>query len=42
MLETIDCIHWEWTSYPFMWQGQYHGHVEGCTIVLEEVISQDV
>ena len=42
MIGNIDCMHWEWRNYPFGWLGQYNGHAEGCTVILEAVISQDL
>jgi hypothetical protein len=37
----MDYMHWEWNNCLFDWQGEYKGHAEGCTIILEAVASQD-
>jgi hypothetical protein len=42
MLGNIDCMHCEWKNFPSAWQGQYSEHVEGCTVILEAVSSQDL
>jgi hypothetical protein len=35
MIESIECMHWEWKNCPFAWQGRYSRHVEA-------VASQDL
>nr|GEU84690.1 hypothetical protein [Tanacetum cinerariifolium] len=43
MLESIDCMHWEWKNCPVSWQGQYgSGDKKYPTIMLEAVASQDL
>ncbi|GKF17523.1 ALP1-like protein, partial [Tanacetum coccineum] len=43
MLESIDCMHWEWKNCPVSWQGQYgRGDKKYPTIMLEAVASQDL
>jgi hypothetical protein len=37
MIGSIECMHWEWNDCLFAWQGQYSGHFEGCTGILEAV-----
>nr|GEW70151.1 hypothetical protein [Tanacetum cinerariifolium] len=43
MLESIDCMHWEWKNCPVSWQCQYgRGDKKYPTIMLEAVASQDL
>jgi hypothetical protein len=42
LLRRIDCMHWQWKNYPFGWEGQFKGHTERCTVILEVVGSQDL
>ncbi|GJZ75749.1 ALP1-like protein isoform X1, partial [Tanacetum coccineum] len=43
MLESIDCMHWEWKNYPKEWHGQFaRGDKKYPTIMLEAVASYDL
>uniref|UniRef100_A0A0D3CJ63 DDE Tnp4 domain-containing protein n=1 Tax=Brassica oleracea var. oleracea TaxID=109376 RepID=A0A0D3CJ63_BRAOL len=41
MIESIDCMHWEWKNCPTAWKGQYSRGSGKPTIVLEAVASYD-
>jgi hypothetical protein len=41
-LGSIDCMHWPWKNCPVQLQGQYKGHVDKPTIILEVVASDDL
>ncbi|XP_010500080.1 PREDICTED: uncharacterized protein LOC104777507 isoform X1 [Camelina sativa] len=42
MIDSIDCMHWEWKNCPTAWKGQYTRRSGKPTIVLEAVASQDL
>ena len=43
MLESIDCMHWQWKNCPVAWKGQFTRGDKGVpTIMLEAVASVDL
>jgi hypothetical protein len=41
MLDSIDCMHWEWEKFPTTLHDQFRGHHKKPTIILEAVASYD-
>ncbi|XP_024190314.1 uncharacterized protein LOC112194298 [Rosa chinensis] len=41
MIDSLDCMHWQWKNCPTGWAGQYTGYKGKPTIILEAVASYD-
>lgn len=41
MIESIDCMYWQWKNCPSDWAGEYSGKKRVPTIILEAVASYD-
>ncbi len=37
MLGSLDCSHYRWKNCPVAWAGQFEGHKDGPTIILEAI-----
>ncbi|CAI8602056.1 unnamed protein product [Vicia faba] len=43
MIESIDCMHWEWKNCPTTWEGQFtRGDKGTTTVILEAVTTYDL
>ncbi|OBZ80531.1 hypothetical protein A0J61_11420 [Choanephora cucurbitarum] len=42
ILSSLDCMHWEWESFPSSWKGQYLNRKSNTTMVLKAVASYDL
>ena len=42
MLGSLDCMHWKWEKCPTTWYGQFTGHDDKPTFILEAVASYDL
>ncbi|WVZ83894.1 hypothetical protein U9M48_030989 [Paspalum notatum var. saurae] len=42
MVDSIDCMHWEWENCPTALAGMYKGHKSKPTVILEAVATQDL
>lgn len=42
MIGSIDCMHWEWSSCPVSWHGQFVGRKGKASLILEAVASKDL
>ncbi|CAL8081489.1 unnamed protein product [Prunus armeniaca] len=41
MLDSLDCMHWEWKNCPTAWAGQFIDYKHKPTVVLEAVASSN-